>query len=1036
VFHLVVDELHSYRGTPGTEVSYIVKLLLDRLGLDHDSPQLRVLATSASLDAEDRTFLSEFFGRDPERFVVIDAPQRAPARGSDLRTHRAAFAAFAEAHPATLDVSGATQTNGEAIAELAAALAPTVAGDEPEVRLGAALAAIGASDALRSACSEDGSVRATRSPTIAHRLFATSDTTALRGLLLALATARHTDGTTAQPVRSHSFLQNVQNLWACTRPECRDEVSGPLPNVGRLHDAHRLACGCGARVLDLIVCEVCGETFLGGQRKKTATRHLISSDRSDLEGVPDQQESLTHGRYAVLWPVTSHVEQVPEEVQYTWEKAPRRWLASYLARRTGELLTHVHGRPRPDDDLQPVWQYVVGGERSDTARAFPSRCPHCDTDYGHRSVLPSPLRPHRTGFQKTAQVVAGTLMREVDPAHRKLVVFSDSRQDAARLAAGMERDHYRDMVRIALLATLDDAAKDVLGAVRWQIAELAKVGMAPDALRARIAAVNSRLAHDAGGPVEPEDALRADRFRQRAPAARSLQALLIGAGVPEEDRPVLTRILQQYPDRITLGELRNGVFRHLLTLGICPGGNTMKALTYQEGNAERPWYDAFTWTGPVPVERQQPQAVDHQSRMRELLLVEMMMVLFTHQVRTLESVGQGFVHAPLEHASDDLQQAVDAIVRFVSVKRRYANSEFVYPGSNEGWHKRVREHFEALTLDEESTTRALAKAGYVEPSGTGSIVRADQLVLIAAEPSATKHVCERCRAVYLHPAAGRCVHCGGRVEATAEGTAGADRRDYYAYLATLAGHAFRLNAEELTGQTDPDDRASRQRRFQEVFLDGEERTAAGLDLLSVTTTMEAGVDIGALNAVLLSNMPPRRFNYQQRVGRAGRRGAPISTAVTLCRGRSHDAYYFDHTEAITGDPPPAPYIDTASLPILRRVLHKEALRRAFVGTSFDDESGDSVHGEFGSAEAWRTSPERRARLVDFLADPTTRAELRRLARGLAAFGRIEPSDLEALVAGLDDLPDLVDAAANDERLMNHALSERLANLGHLEPYWL
>ena len=33
VFHLVVDELHTYRGTPGTEVAYLIRVLLDRLGL-------------------------------------------------------------------------------------------------------------------------------------------------------------------------------------------------------------------------------------------------------------------------------------------------------------------------------------------------------------------------------------------------------------------------------------------------------------------------------------------------------------------------------------------------------------------------------------------------------------------------------------------------------------------------------------------------------------------------------------------------------------------------------------------------------------------------------------------------------------------------------------------------------------------------------------------------------------------------------------------------------------------------------------------
>jgi len=49
-FHLVVDELHTYRGTPGTEVAYLLRVLLDRLGLHPNHDQLRIIASSASLD--------------------------------------------------------------------------------------------------------------------------------------------------------------------------------------------------------------------------------------------------------------------------------------------------------------------------------------------------------------------------------------------------------------------------------------------------------------------------------------------------------------------------------------------------------------------------------------------------------------------------------------------------------------------------------------------------------------------------------------------------------------------------------------------------------------------------------------------------------------------------------------------------------------------------------------------------------------------------------------------------------------------------
>ena len=70
IFHIVVDELHLYRGTAGSEVACLLRMLYNALGLKpidengNPNPQIKILASSASLGNEDQTqkFLEEFFG--------------------------------------------------------------------------------------------------------------------------------------------------------------------------------------------------------------------------------------------------------------------------------------------------------------------------------------------------------------------------------------------------------------------------------------------------------------------------------------------------------------------------------------------------------------------------------------------------------------------------------------------------------------------------------------------------------------------------------------------------------------------------------------------------------------------------------------------------------------------------------------------------------------------------------------------------------------------------------------------------------------
>lgn len=959
VFHLVIDELHSYRGTAGTEVAYLLRVLLDRIGLAPDSPQIQFLASSASMEENQQSidFLSEFFGVDKatfrDHFKIISNPPQPSVERPQNELPKDILADYSQ------------NKNEDADIVLLEKLHCNTMLDVTEK--------YGLLNWLRYSLSTNRGIKAKDVVKIADTICPNSENglDVVAAIIEIICKSETSNGYIA-PIRAHFFFRNITGLWGCSDPDCshvdtRYAFEGRY--VGALYKRPRNICSCGMRVLDVLVCENCGEIFLGGYKFVNDGRTFLTIETPFIEG---------NSPYCVLY-------KYNDEVKDGWVKVS-------FNPASGEFKKNIDG------------DYILYEQVSGSETRLPNECPQCGVEYKIKDKNSlTPIRAHSAGLQKVNQILADALIRSMKNAkekNTKVVLFSDSRQSAAKLSAGIELDHYRDVLRWAILHALNGSNeivsffKKLRSNLDWSKDDGNFITqMTSDPIYGNIAQL--LLAEKMNWGTE-EDKVKLDAFFMCSKGLR-------------------------------LGNIENEVFKTLLSLGMNPAGPKPSVSSNMIAGQ---WHSLFDFDTMKIKSDLSDNKLAFCDRIRRSNKLEQMSSIFSNRKRSFEELKLGYLTPSVSIDNPTIHELVCSIVRILGEKKRIKDFPSQYPATDSfplavtRLIKKVY-HISSRTAVNEKKDflkEFLRKNGIIDSRVIA--LTGEGLSFVKADIGSKYWECPRCKTIHMQPSNGICISCFHSLlnykTLTKEDIM--NPNDYYLNLLNSTENVYRLHCEEMTGQTSKQDSKKRQRLFQDIFLKSENPVVDGIDLLSVTTTMEAGVDIGSLSAVMMGNVPPQRFNYQQRVGRAGRRGAPLSVALTVARSVSHDLTNFHEYERMVSDTPKDPYLEVRTKEIAERIIYKEILYQAI---NKNAGASDNVHGNFGTVEEWKRN---KSIVEKWLNDNKT--EVSRIIQFVTCgteITSVQKYEIEDYI--YNGLLEKITEIAQSNEFSQLYLSERLANAG-------
>ena len=1003
-FLVVLDEAHLYRGAAGAEVGLLLRRLRDRLGIP--AARLRVICSTASFSdhAYAPLFGAQLSGLPAESFRPISgtlALRPQDALGSDQDAEVLAAIDFAEYYAASTD-----RTRLSAIRPFLDYR--KVQGEEvPERALYRALVDFQPMGRLINTTM----TQAVPVADLGNRLFACAapgKANAAANALMALGSAARQDPRTPGllPCRVHSFFRGLPGLWICMDVECTALGDMERDGIcGRMYSQPRDSCECGARVLELYTCRNCGTAYARAYTDDIdAPDALWPEPGESLRMAEGETSSLLALDLLLEDPV---LEDLAEPADYDLETG--RLNPASLGPRTRKV--HI----RSDRVSDPTDEDEESSPVLDSRGQF-APCAVCGKKarFGRSYV-----QDHQTKGDQPFQAVVARQLQVQPPSSvkatafaplqgRKVLTFSDSRQVAARLAPNLQMYSTRDSLR-ALIAW---------GYRRLQAVAVLRQHLSLEDLYLAVLLGSEKLNVRLRPEVKRGETFAAEQRVQEAVASRAAEddAGLLGLCMEMRNtRPpeaLLDQIVATVQDRflglepLALASIaeRSQHTQELQQLPAIVGvADTPNAKVDLARAWLRCWQSRGFWLSSMPsVWWGRPRAEGTSIRGHKGWFRAMGTVLPDKAAR--KTFRDGWLSTLLSLFTEDM----------------------------DGGLRRLRGNDVTLLFDGAWAHCATCKSVHRPVSGISHCLDCGGHHTRPLDPDHDPVFLAR-KGFYRNPVTA---------------ALGVPPRRPIALVA--AEHTAQLNApqnEDVFSKAEENELL-----FQDIAFSRTSPRTCAIDVLSSTTTMEVGIDIGALSAVALRNMPPSRANYQQRSGRAGRRGNAVATVVAFGSADSHDEHYFTEPDGMIRGNVVDPRLTLDNPEIVRRHIRAYLLQSyhqdripvidpnhrhdlfSVLGTVSGFRSGASILNRDDFA-AWLTANGERLRdrVSSWIPEELGRDDRRILLAELVedcigavddAIGR-GPAEPDSKSEADEDLEPEVAPEGGDERAGRHAGTERL-----------